>query len=90
MAKKAQSSSAESSGESSGEQFEQRLARLEKIVETLEQGTSSLEVSLKLYEEGIVIAASCSKELERAQTRLQQLSKNAQGALKLTDLEEDE
>ncbi len=46
--------------------FEERLARLQEIVTTLENGGSTLEKSVSLYKEGLALAAACRKELEQA------------------------
>ena len=45
--------------------FEQQLARLEEIVAALEKGDAQLADSLKLFEEGTKLIASCSKQLAR-------------------------
>lgn len=46
--------------------FEERLARLQAITAALERGELSLEESLRLYKEGVDIAASCRKTLDAA------------------------
>lgn len=46
--------------------FEDRLARLQDIVTTLENGSIPLEESVALYKEGLVHAAACRKQLEKA------------------------
>ncbi len=46
--------------------FEERLARLQAIVTTLEAGNSPLEESVALYKEGLALAAACREQLERA------------------------
>lgn len=59
--------------------FESSMKRLETIVSKLENGTESLESSLKLFEEGTKIANYCYGVLEKAQqkvTNLSELTKN--------------
>lgn len=46
--------------------FEGRLERLQAIVETLEQGDSSLEKGMRLYKEGLELVRTCRKELRDA------------------------
>lgn len=55
--------------------FEECLQRLEKIVQELEMGDVPLETSLKLFEEGMQLSASCRKELEEAEGKVEILLK---------------
>jgi exodeoxyribonuclease VII small subunit len=55
--------------------FEECLQRLEKIVLELEQGEVPLEKSLTLFEEGMQLSASCRKELEDAEGKVEILLK---------------
>ena len=55
--------------------FEDRLLRLEKIVEDLEKGDVSLDQALKLFEEGVQLSNTCRKELEEAEGRIEILLK---------------
>jgi exodeoxyribonuclease VII small subunit len=55
--------------------FEECLQRLEKIVQELEQGEVPLEKSLTLFEEGMQLSASCRKELEEAEGKVEILLK---------------
>ena len=50
--------------------FEQALTRLEEIAAGLEDGSMSLEDSLKAYEEGVALVRLCQKTLEGAKLRL--------------------
>lgn len=68
--------------------FESSLKRLEKIVETLEQGEVSLEDSLSLFEEGIQLSKECLETLNKAELKIKQLTKNLNGKFQLTDFEE--
>lgn len=56
--------------------FEECLQRLEVIVKEMERGDLPLEQSLKLFEEGVAISASCRKELEEAEGRVEILLKD--------------
>jgi exodeoxyribonuclease VII small subunit len=55
--------------------FEDCLQRLEKIVDELEKGDLPLEKALALFEEGITVSASCRKELEAAEGKVEILLK---------------
>lgn len=53
--------------------FEERLTALESVVERLERGELSLDESVRLFEEGVQLSASCKAELEKAEGRIQVL-----------------
>ena len=55
--------------------FEDCIQRLENIVRELEQGEVPLERSLTLFEEGMQLSASCRKELEEAEGKVEILLK---------------
>jgi exodeoxyribonuclease VII small subunit len=55
--------------------FEECLQRLEKIVQELEKGEVPLEQSLTLFEEGMQLSATCRKELEQAEGKVEILLK---------------
>ena len=50
--------------------FEQSMNRLEEIVGKLEQGECGLDESLKLFEEGVKLAASCNQMLDQAEQKV--------------------
>lgn len=54
--------------------YEKSVARLEEIVDKLENGNLSLEEMMKLYEEGTALAAKCAKSLDAAQLKITELS----------------
>lgn len=54
--------------------FEKALEKLEAIVAQLEKGSVPLEKSMKLYEEGVALAAQCEKKLKAARLKLSELS----------------
>ncbi|MBU2644818.1 MAG: exodeoxyribonuclease VII small subunit [bacterium] len=55
--------------------FEENLAALEQIVQSLEEGTVTLDESLKAFEKGIKLSRSCQKELNRAEKKVEVLVK---------------
>ncbi len=68
--------------------FEEALKKLEKIVFDMENGSLSLEDSLKRYEEGVRLAKECTKKLEAAQKKVELLMKDSKGKFKLKNFEE--
>ena len=68
--------------------FEESLKRLEKIVEELEKGSLTLEVSLKRYEEGVALSRQLSKRLEQAQRRVELLMKDGEGHVTMQSFED--
>lgn len=60
---------------SDAQSFEESLAELEQLVETMEQGELSLEESLKSFEKGIALTRSCQEALKAAEQKVEILSK---------------
>ena len=54
--------------------IEQDVKKLEEISKKLEEGTT-LDESLKLYEEGCKLAKNCLKELEKASGKIIMIKK---------------
>ena len=50
------------------------MLRLKEIAEALENGENDLEMSMKLYEEGVKIVAFCNKTLTDAKEKIVELS----------------
>ena len=65
--------------------FEHFLKRLEEIVDTLEQGTVSIDDAMKMYEEGIDISKQCLEKLKQTELKLKRLSKDVNGNFELFD-----
>ena len=51
--------------------FESAMERIEEIVSLLENGKSSLDESLALFEEATKLCAYCNKKLEDAQKKVE-------------------
>ena len=60
--------------------FEKALARLEAIVDELEDGKLALEASIARFEEGVTLTRFLESELGRAQKRVEELVESAGGA----------
>lgn len=70
--------------------FEQSIKRLEKIVETLEEGSVPLEDALKMYEEGVMLSKQCLEKLNQAELKLKKLSKDINGNFELFEQDDSE
>ena len=71
--------------ESSDLSFEAAYARLEEILEIMNEGKVSLEESLKLYEEADRLITRCNKRLNEAERKIEVLVKNREGELVLDE-----
>ena len=69
------------------EPFEKSLERLEDIVQKLEGGEKGLEESLTLFEEGVSLAKTLTGRLEEVKRKVEVVTKDAQGKLKVKPLE---
>ncbi len=54
--------------------FESALAELEQILDGLEDGTTSLEESLRQYERGVALLRNCYTQLRDAEQRIWRLT----------------
>ncbi len=55
--------------------FEKKLEQLENIVQSLEDGTSTLDQSLKAFEKGVNLSRVCQEELDKAEKKIEILLK---------------
>jgi len=60
--------------------FEEKIARLEQIVRSMERGDVALEESLKLFQEGTELVKSCGKLLDDAELQVKKISTAADGS----------
>jgi len=70
--------------------FEKDMARLEALVDKLEQEDLGLEESLKAFEEGMKLSETLTKALEKAQKRVMKLARGRDGELMLEGFDDDE
>ncbi|MCX8009843.1 MAG: exodeoxyribonuclease VII small subunit [Ignavibacteria bacterium] len=72
--------------------FEKDLQRLEFISQSLESENITLEESIKLYEEGVVLSKKLLKILDEAELKINQLKAELDGSISKTKfvLKEDE
>jgi exodeoxyribonuclease VII small subunit len=59
--------------------FEGSLDELEKVVKALESGDLPLDRSLELFSRGMQLSETCRKQLEDAETRVEQLIRKEGG-----------
>ena len=72
------------------EKFEEGLIELESIVTRLENGETTLEESLDLFEKGTVKLKKLTGMLDEAQRKVEILTKDTSGAVKPELFEEDQ
>jgi exodeoxyribonuclease VII small subunit len=60
--------------------FEQAQAELEQIVSRLEQGQTSLDDAIALWERGEELYAFCRSRLDAAQGKVEELARRAEQA----------
>ena len=59
--------------------FEDKLAKLEKLVEAMESGSLSLDDSIKSFEEGRRLVDECSRDLDAIRLKIEKVT--ASGAV---------
>lgn len=59
--------------------FEACIKRLDEIVNQMESGETTLDESLKLFEEGAKLAATCDKLLTNAEMKITKLTQGPEG-----------
>ncbi|MBW4043873.1 MAG: exodeoxyribonuclease VII small subunit [Acidobacteria bacterium] len=62
--------------------FEDSLKQLETVVAQLERGDLPLEDSIRLFEEGMKLSATCKEQLDQAEGKVQMLVKQRDGSMK--------
>ena len=67
--------------------FDQRLAELETIVARLEKGDLALEDALAAFEAGVALVRELNQRLTEAESRIEQLTRDTDGSLRLEPLE---
>jgi len=51
--------------------FEEKLEELESIIQSLEDGTTTLDESLKAFEKGIKLSRTLHKDLNKAEKKVE-------------------
>ena len=68
--------------------FEEYLKRLEEIVRALENGDTPLDESMKLFEEGVSLSATCNELLEKAEQKVSMLTRGENGEMQEAPMKE--
>jgi exodeoxyribonuclease VII small subunit len=68
--------------------FEKSLKQLEAIVKRLEEEEVSLEVSIKLFEQGQALVQACEKQLRAAENQVRMLVQTDSGKVEEAELPE--
>jgi exodeoxyribonuclease VII small subunit len=66
---------------------EERLRRLEAIVQKLESEAVSLDESIALFEEGVELAVQVRKRLEASEGRIKRIVERSEGLFSLEDFD---
>ena len=59
------------------ETYETKIEQLKKIIEKIEDGNTSLDESMKLYEQGALLIKQCETLLAEAELKITTLSRDA-------------
>jgi exodeoxyribonuclease VII small subunit len=59
------------------ETYEQRIEKLKQIIEKIEDGNTSLDESIRLYEQGAALVKQCENLLAEAQVKITTLSRDS-------------
>ena len=68
--------------------FEECLAALEQVVDRIETGELSLEESLSTFELGVRLVRSCNEKLVAVEKRIELLTRDPDGKVQLSLLED--
>jgi len=66
--------------------FDEALARLEALVDEMERGELSLEAAMKKHAEGSVLSQYCLQQLQMAETAVNKVIRESNGALSEMEL----
>lgn len=63
------------------------MQRVAEIVSEMEEGSLALETLIVRYEEGVGLVKFCQEKLDAAEKKVQVITRDARGAVELSDLE---
>ena len=70
--------------------FEAMMGRLQSLVDKLEEGNLTLDESIRSFEEGMDLVKKCAEVLDKAEERIQKLTRDASGKPVTSPLDGDE
>jgi exodeoxyribonuclease VII small subunit len=59
------------------ETYEAKIEQLKRIIEKIEDGNTSLDESMRLYEQGAALIKQCETKLAEAELKITTLSRDA-------------
>ena len=59
------------------ETYEKKIEQLKKIIEKIEDGNTSLDESMKLYEQGAALVKQCETMLAEAEVKITMLGRDS-------------
>lgn len=65
--------------------FEFSYSRLEEILQKLESEDVTLEETIKLYEEGLILTKECYDKLTKAELRIKEINNSTKGGFEIKD-----
>ena len=76
-------------GAAAEEPYDQLVARLEKVVESLESGQLTLEQSIERFAEGVALSREAGRKLDEAERRVESLLRADDGGVEARPLDGD-
>lgn len=73
-----------------GKKFEEELKDLEQIVTRIDSGELALEDAISAFERGVALVRSLNQKLDEIERKVEVLTRNAQGELKVAPFENAE
>ena len=67
--------------------FEQNLKDLEKIVDKLEGGSTSLDEAIRLFQKAKALSKTCEERLKDVEMKIRQLVESEEGELSVEEAE---
>lgn len=66
--------------------FEEKMKRIEEISNLMEENKLSLDESIKIYEEGMLLAKECIDYIEVTKGKITEIKKKVDGKIEEQDL----
>jgi len=66
--------------------FEEKMNRIEEISNLMEENKLSLDESIKIYEEGMLLSKECIDYIEITKGKITEIKKNVDGKIEEQDL----
>jgi len=70
--------------------FEEAMEELEQIVEQMEEGGLTLDESIEKFERGMRLSQVCSRQLQKAELKVEKLARASSGELEVSQYDEEQ